>query len=354
MSRGRSVGGRSYREAREEIGAGRLRPVYLLQGTDARLREDLLQELGRSCLQPGMEAFNYLLLDGDAAEPHEVAGHLQTAPVLGGRRLVVVRDLHWFDAPRAMAADPPGDAEAAWLTVVRQAAGSPAVLVFTLGRAADGRRRLYREIASQGGVVNCSALPEADIVRWLRRKAKENGKDLPPEAAEALLAVAGTDLNRLCHELEKAVAYAGDEGSLTLEHLRAVVTGNTSWGVFDLTDAVAERQLSRALAIARDLVTGGEPPALLISLLGRQIRMLLAARALRDRGAGQERVASELGVPPWVARKYLQQAAGFRQDELEEAIEALVEADLALKSGRRDGGLAVELLVAGLTAKGRL
>ncbi len=360
MSAARSGKGRGYHEVRDEIASGHLRPVYLLHGVETRLQEDLLRALRQACLEPGFEDFNYQVVDGETAVPHEVANHLSTAPVLGGRRMVVVRELPCLEASRG-GADAPGEPqappdEAGWVALVRAVpkTASPAwVLIFTLRHPADGRRRLYREIASRGGVVDCFPLPRGDIVRWLGRKARDAGKQLAPDAAEALVAMVGTDLSRLWQELQKAMDFAGEAGQVTVEHVRSVATRATSWQVFDLTDAVAERRGELALNILRDLMQAGEPPGRLLSLLARQVRLLLAAGDRAGRGLPPDRIAADLGLPPWVARQYLRQAARFRRRELVEAFEAMVEADLATKSGQREPGLALELVVARLTGATR-
>jgi len=352
--------GRAHGEARRDISAGRLLPVYLLHGSETRLQEDLLLELRQACLQPGWETFNYLVLDGDAVDAREVAGYLDTASPMGGRRLVVVRDLSSLLPPRG-ADDTTEEAsltltdtegERRWLNTIGRAGNageSTAVLVFTLRQSADARRRLCKELLQRGAVVDCSVHPKADTQRWLKRKAAQHGKELLPAVADEIIHLVGNDLNRLAGELEKLIACAGDEPCITRDHVAAVAVGGTAWGVFDLTAAVSDRNPRAALKIARDLLAAREPPARLLALFGREVRLLLAAKLLDRQHADPQTIAAELGLRDWVARRYIRQADAFTLKQLHRALEALVEADLAVKSGHRDGALAVELLVAEMT-----
>lgn len=357
----RTAGGRPHREARRDIAARRLLSVYLFHGSEIRLQEDLLAELRRACLEPGWEEFNYLVLDGDGIDAREVAGYLDTAPAAGGRRLVVVRDLPSFLTPRGSgdaggdspATSPDPEGEGRWLDTIRRAGDArepTGVLVFTMRQPADARRRLYKELLRRGAVVECSDYPVADTSRWLQRKVAERGKELPEAVADAMIHLVGNDRNRLEGEIEKAIAYAGDELRITHDHLAAVAVGGTAWGVFDLTKAISDRNPRAALKIAHDLLTGGEGPVRLLALIGREVRLLLAVKLLGQRIADAPTIASELGLHDWVAQRYVKQANAFTLKELQQALAALVEADLAIKSGRRDGALAVELLVAGMTA----
>jgi DNA polymerase-3 subunit delta len=335
--------------------------VYLFHGPEVRLQEDLLLELRRACLEPGWEAFNYLVLDGDNVDAREVAGYLDTAPAAGGRRLVVIRDLSSFLAPRGSgdaADDSPVTSsdhggEERWLNAIQRAGDTrdpTGVLVFTTRQSADARRRLYKELSRRGAVVDCSDHPVADTRRWLQRRAAQRGKELPTAVADAIIHLVGNDLNRLEGEIEKAIAYAGDEPQVTQDHVAAVAVGGTAWGVFDLTAAISERNPRAALKTARDLLAGGEASGRLLALIGREIRLLLAVKLLGERTSHPQTVASELGLRDWVAQRYIRQASAFTLKELQQALAALVEADLAIKSGRRDGDLAVELLVASMTA----
>ncbi|HSW09595.1 MAG TPA: DNA polymerase III subunit delta [Bacillota bacterium] len=357
----RTAGGRPHREARRDISDRRLLSVYLFHGSEIRLQEDLLFQLRRVCLEPGWEAFNYLVLDGDAVDAREVAGYVETAPAAGGRRLVVVRDLSAFLTPRGSSeaagdssVTPPDlEGEGRWLNTIRRAGDArepTGVLVFTLRQPADARRRLYKELLRRGAVVDCSGHPVADTGRWLQRKAAERGKELPEAVADAMIHLVGNDLNRLEGEIEKAIAYAGDEPRITQDHLAAVAVGGTAWGVFDLTAAISERSPRVALKIAHDLLAGGEVPVRLVALIGREVRLLLAVKFLGQKIADPRTIASELGLQDWLAQRYIRHANAFTLKELQQALAALVEADLAIKSGRRDGALAVELLVAGMTA----
>ena len=68
------------------------------------------------------------------------------------------------------------------------------------------------------------------------------------------------------------------------------------------------------------------------------------ARALSERGASQREVASELKVPPFVARKLEEQAQGL--EDLERALALVLDLERGLKGGSDLGDeLQVELAV---------
>jgi DNA polymerase-3 subunit delta len=102
----------------------------------------------------------------------------------------------------------------------------------------------------------------------------------------------------------------------------------------------------RAIELLEDLVGTGEPPLRVTYMVRRQFRLVAQARTLFERGASQGEVASELRVPPFVARKLEEQASGLGADDLERALELVLGLERGLKGGSDLGDeLQVELTV---------
>ena len=61
--------------------------------------------------------------------------------------------------------------------------------------------------------------------------------------------------------------------------------------VFELTDAVGERDVARALRVLHRLLGSGETPLGVSAMLGRHVRALIGARALAARGMSPDAMA---------------------------------------------------------------
>ena len=94
------------------------------------------------------------------------------------------------------------------------------------------------------------------------------------------------------------------------------------------------------------MISTGEPPRRLTYMVRRQFGLVARARALFERGASQREVASELKVPPFVARKLEEQARGLGEEDLERAFTLVLDLERGLKGGSDLGEeLQVELAV---------
>ncbi len=83
----------------------------------------------------------------------------------------------------------------------------------------------------------------------------------------------------------------------------------------------------------------------ILSLISRQFNGLLQTKLLRDRGADKKIIADALGVAPFIASKYMDQASRFKRSTLRRALEDCVQAEEDVKTGRLSDVMSVELLL---------
>ena len=118
--------------------------------------------------------------------------------------------------------------------------------------------------------------------------------------------------------------------------------------IFDFVDAVSRKDVPTALRLLQEERLSGTSDHHLFSMLTRQVRILLGARAMLDANprASQDDLVAAMRLHPYVAQKSLHQARAFRLDQLKAAHEALYNYDLGLKTGKVSPELAVDLTVA--------
>ena len=73
--------------------------------------------------------------------------------------------------------------------------------------------------------------------------------------------------------------------------------------------------------------------------------MLLQTKELKSRGHDNRTIGTKIGVPSFVVQKYINQAAKFKTSTLRNAVQKCVEAEEAVKSGRMNDMMSVEILI---------
>lgn len=252
----------------------------------------------------------------------------------------------------------------------------PDNILVLVAPAVDQRRRLFKALEAGGGVLQFTVerkketeLPKDVLRRELQARAASAGKRIQPEAAEAILQRAGASLRGFAEELDKLFTYVGDRPVVEPGDVEAAFGDRAEAHVFDLTDALGERDVEKALKVLHALLAQGEDPLYLLNLLAGAVRGLIQAREVLegplasrwqpdlDYGAFRARVweparaAAAGGEPgffalhPYRAYSVLRGASRFAMDDLVRAMALLFETDLRLKTTGLDPARLLEVLL---------
>ena len=209
----------------------------------------------------------------------------------------------------------------------------------------DKRNRMYKAVKAAGRIGEFVQQDEKTLMRWAAGLLKKEGKMITQRDMELLLTMTGVDMGNLRMELEKIISYTGDRDVVTGEDILEICTTQTQNKIFDMVRAVTEKNQKRALDLYYDLLTLKEPPMRILFLLAKQFRQLLLVKEYAEEGIPQPVMASRLGVPSFVAKNIAVCARSYRISELRQAVTDFVDAEEAVKTGRLQDVLSVELLI---------
>ena len=218
----------------------------------------------------------------------------------------------------------------------------------------DRSRSLYKAVKEHGLVVDASAPKggrKADRDardQMLRDRAREilegAGKRMDPPALAAAMELTGFDPRTFSGNLEKLVQFAGDRERITREDVDAVLRKSRQDPIYELTNAVTDRDAGASLRLLDGLLRDGLVPLQILAALVNQFRKLALVRAFADGPAG--RTAWRKGMP---YPAFQQQTVPALKAWEERLSEALSQWDAALadpKDGRRRKAPTSDLLLA--------
>jgi DNA polymerase-3 subunit delta len=154
----------------------------------------------------------------------------------------------------------------------------------------DKRRSFYKSLGKRAEIQVFDRLDstrsgwEEEATEIVRRRAAERKLRFDEDALQLFVLLTGVDGRQIQNELEKIDIYLGGERVVSVNHVRELVPLSRSGVIFELGNALAERDLERALKLVRRLLDQGEKAIgiLLVAVLPT-IRNLLLARDLIDR-----------------------------------------------------------------------
>jgi DNA polymerase-3 subunit delta len=198
------------------------------------------------------------------------------------------------------------------------------------------------------GEVRAIQVSRKDLEPWVLRRAKDQGLDLAPPAARALVETLGEDPGQLAAALQQlGSAFAGEK--ITPQLVARQFRGLGEQKVWDLCDNAFGKNLPGAIRSWRSLEEGREDPLKILGGVASRLRDLMRVRALPERIPAAQ-VAKAAGLRfEWQARRYQQQARNFSMPELVLIHERITEADRALKSGGT-GDIIMPVLIAAIAS----
>ncbi len=317
------------KDAAREAEQGKLRPVYLVVGEEQFLMRSTTLALRNAALSGGVEGLNEDQLDATEVNVEQALGAARTLPMMAPRRFVLIKQIERWDVKESKGkALAPLDRLVAYATKP----SDTTVLVATSAKL-DKRRRLYTFAKKQGFLVTCDPLGAAELPRWVRERARFRGHELAPGVAELLAELCGPELSPVDDALERLSLYVGPNQTISEEATAECVVRVRPTTVWELVNAVGERNVGRALAALEQVYEPQDRGLRLLGVLAWQTRQLLKFEsALRD-GASPPEAAKRAGAPPFKARDLARQTKVLPRAQLESWLPALARLDLALKGG---------------------
>ena len=315
----------------EDLKTGQFKQIYLLYGEEGYLKRQYRDRFIKAMLPEG-DTMNYAHYEGKNINVREVIDLAETLPFFAQRRLIVFEDTGFFKSAGAELADYIKD--------------MPETTYFIfVENEVDKRSKLYKAVKAKGHIVELTTQDEGTLKRWIQGIVRREKKQISDSVILYFLNKVGTDMENIQRELEKVFCYALDRQEITREDIDAVCVTQITNHIFDMVNAVADKNQRRALALYYDLLALKEPPMRILFLMIRQYRILFQVKGLSGQGYGKKEIASKAGLHPFAAGKYMDQAKKFRMSELRAVMEDGADIEQRVKTGLLTDNLAVELFI---------
>jgi DNA polymerase-3 subunit delta len=329
---------------------------YIFHGADEFTRAETLADFKQRLGPPDTVDLNTTILDGGTLTLAKLRHACDAIPFLAEKRLVIVEGLLTRLAPRK-------DRELSTsqrkllTTLADYLPRLPETtrLVFIEDKPLPARHSMLQLAQrEERGYVKRFDPPDAKVLpRWIEKRVRKYGGEIEPQATQQLAAVVGTDLRLLDQEIIKLVTYTQSPTggqAITIADIETVVPYAQAAVVFDLVDALGRRDGRIAAQTLHRLLDAGEHPLGLLAMIVRQFRLLIQVKELKAERATPRDIAKTLRLHPFPARKLHTQATHFTTAQLEAVYRHLLDTDVAIKTGKIDPEVALDLLVAGLAA----
>lgn len=316
---------------------------YVFHGPEAYLRGYYLNALHSLVVEDYLEAFNYHRFNGETISLQAVGDSISAIPMMGGSSMVQIDDVDFFQ----MGED--ANEYAKFFSNIPDYC--TLVLVYTVKDfKIDKRKKALEEAFSRALIVEFTPPTERELVTWVGRHFKKNGKQITVSDAQFLILQTGGDMTNLLSEIEKLSAYV-QEPVVTKQDIQLIVEPVLEAVAYELSDAIAAAKYETALQKLQTLLQKQEEPIKILATISGQMRRNLTAKRLLAAGKGQQELIKLCGIQSFSARKTLEFAGKRSERFCEQAVLLCLEADRRMKTSFDEPERILELLVLELAAE---
>ena len=294
---------------------------------------------------------------------YEVKEALETFPLFGSKKFIWFRHCNFWGED----AKPSKRVENALedLLASLKKCDWKTISLLISATSVDKRKRLYKWLEKAGQVIFCESLSKQNKARQgksaelkaldlVETEVRRSSKGIRREVAGRMVELVGLDRGTLVSECEKAILHSGDSKEVARSDVEATVSPARQYKSFAFVDAVADRDIKKALDRLEDEIWSMKTDSrkselgLLYGLVSKFRTLLLVKDAMerellrpeRDYYRFQSQMNSlaksmfpedrgfnPLNQKPFVIFKAMKQVGRYRQSELVRILEVLLDAN---------------------------
>jgi len=321
----------------EDLKKGKYKPVYWLEGEEDFFIDQVLNFAEDHILPESEASFNKTVMYGRDADWASVINACRRYPMFAERQVIILKEAQAMRDIEKLEA------------YIDNPLTSTLLFIGYKGKKVDGRTKLAKTLKAKGEMLTTRKLYENELPEWTQSLIQSKGYSISNKALYLLIDHIGNDLSRINNEIDKIIVNLAERNNITEDDIEKFVGISKEYNVFELQDALAKRDLYKAIRIAQYFENN--PKAAPLPLVFPSLYNFFSKLQMiyTTHGGSEKALATTIGVPEWKIREYLQAASKYNVMAVEKNILLLHEYNLRSigvnDAGTEDGQLLKEMLV---------
>lgn len=286
-----------FEEVIAQISKKEFKPVYFLHGVEPYYIDRIVDLAANTILDEGERDFNQTVFYAKDTQPLAVVDTALRLPMMSQYQVVIVKEAQ--DYTKATQWEQ-------FEKYVENPSNSTILIFAHKYKTIDKRSRFYKVLSKKAVIFESEGVKDYQLGAWVKNYLKEKKYQITDKAVALITEFIGNDLSRVVNELEKLFITVPQGTQINEKHVEQNIGISKDYNVFELVNAVAERDIVKAHKIIHYF--GQNPKAthitvVLGSLHGLYTRLFKAHFAQTE---DPSKIASMLKVHPFVAKELLQ------------------------------------------------
>ncbi len=290
--------------------------IYWFEGEEEFYIDQLVSYAEHDILPESEKAFNLSVFYGKDANWNDVLNACRRYPMFAEKQVVILKEAQQMrDIDRLE-------------SYVQNPLSSTILVVSYKEKKVDGRSKLAKLLKEKGELFSTKKLYDNQLPEWTSELIQAKGKSISQKALHLLVEHIGNDLSRLNSEIDKVLINLADRKSITEDDIEQFVGVSKEYNVFELQNALAKKDLSKAIRIISYFENN--PKAAPIQQILPTLYNFFSKTYMLFGPAGydEKTAAASIGVNPFFIKDYLLAAKNYAYEGVEAALLLLHEYNL--------------------------
>lgn len=307
-----------YKKLHQELENGEIKPVYLLQGAEFFLLDQMLQKIESSVLGNSDADFNRKVFYGKDAEIKDILAACHKFPLMADRQLVILKEAHDLK-----------NAEEIMNYVNRPLESTVLVWFHPKGKIA-GNTKLFKAFQNHR-IFTADEVSEFEMPQVVINYLSSKGYEIETNALKLTIDKGGNNFTNTLKELQKVLAVVPKTEKIQIAHIEKFVGVNRKYNIFELQKALAGKHKKAALDIVDFFIKNPKdhPSIMIMATLFSYFRKVAIFQSLK--GKSEKEIMSLVGIPFMAIADYRKTAANYSVLQIQKVINILHYADLQSK-----------------------
>ncbi|MFT4024306.1 MAG: DNA polymerase III subunit delta [Flavihumibacter sp.] len=292
------------------------RPVYWFEGEEDYYIDKLVRFAETSILSEAEAGFNLTVFYGREANWADIVNACMRYPMFAEHQVVLLKEAQQMKDIDKL--EP----------YIAKPLQSTVFVVAHKEKKVDGRSKLARVLKDKTELLQTKKLYDNQLPSWTEKLVQSKGFQINQKALLLLVDHIGNDLSRIDNEIDKLLLNLGTRTQITEDDIEKFVGVSKEFNVFELQDAIARKDLAKAVRIIHYFE--GNPKAGPIQLVLPSLYNFfskvfqLFGTNLRDEKAA----AAATGISPFFIKDYIAAVSRFDYEGVERMLLLLHEYNL--------------------------
>ncbi len=316
------------KDLEKDITTGNLNGIYVLYGEEKYLINEYLKRIKKVFGKLSL-GINYVLLDENNI--NTLISNIET-PAFGYlKKLIVIKDSGLFKKDfKSPIKEKFKEYVKENIDLIKEAT----VIVFV--EETVHKMDMYKTIEKNSIIVEIKELKPSEIKKRLKKVCAMYKVNINEQNIDYLLEVAGTNMQNLMNEIRKLIEYTGENGEITKDAIDKLTVKDIQAIIFDLTDYLGTKEADKALEVLDNLIYNKEPLQKIIITLYNHFKKLYLTKLSLEQKRDLVEVLSLKPNQIFLTSKYRKQAGYFKEEEIRQILQELIELDYSSKNGLID------------------